>query len=49
MIKDPITLKVEANVKDAISIMKKNHIGGIPIINDATDLIGIVTNRDLRF
>ena len=49
MIKDPITLKVEANVKDAISIMKKNHIGGIPIINDATDLVGIVTNRDLRF
>ena len=49
MIKDPITLKVEANVKDAISIMKQNHIGGIPIINDATDLVGIVTNRDLRF
>ena len=49
MIKDPITLGVEANVKDAITIMKKNHIGGIPIINAATDLVGIVTNRDLRF
>ena len=49
MIKDPITLGVEANVKDAIAIMKKNHIGGIPIINAAADLVGIVTNRDLRF
>ncbi len=49
MIKDPITLGVEANVKDAIAIMKKNHIGGIPIINAPADLVGIVTNRDLRF
>ena len=49
MIKDPITLGIESKVKDAVLIMKKNHIGGIPIINDATDLVGIVTNRDLRF
>ena len=49
MIKDPITLGIESKVKDAVLIMKKNHIGGIPITNDATDLVGIVTNRDLRF
>ena len=49
MIKDPITLGIESKVKDAVLIMKKNHTGGIPIINDATDLVGIVTNRDLRF
>ena len=49
MIKDPITLGIESKVKDAVLIMKKNHIGGIPIINDVTDLVGIVTNRDLRF
>ena len=40
MIKDPITLGIESKVKDAVLIMKKNHIGGIPIINDATDLVG---------
>ena len=49
MIKDPITLGIESKVKDAVLIMKKNHIGGIPIINDVNDLVGIVTNRDLRF
>ena len=49
MIKDPITLDVGSKVKDALSIMKKNQIGGIPIINSTNDLVGIVTNRDLRF
>ena len=49
MIKDPITLDVGSKVKDALSIMKKNQIGGIPIINSNNDLVGIVTNRDLRF
>ena len=49
MIKDPITLHNDAKVKDAIMIMKKNQIGGIPIINKKNDLVGIVTNRDLRF
>ena len=49
MIKDPITLDVGSKVKDALSIMKKNQIGGIPIINSTNNLVGIVTNRDLRF
>jgi IMP dehydrogenase len=49
MIKDPITMEKNSNVKDALSIMKKHQIGGIPIINSSNELIGIVTNRDLRF
>ena len=49
MIKDPITMNKNSNVKDALSIMKKHQIGGIPIINSKNELIGIVTNRDLRF
>ncbi len=49
MIKDPITMDKNSNVKDALSIMKKHQIGGIPIINASNELIGIVTNRDLRF
>lgn len=49
MIKDPITMDKDSNVKDALQVMKKNQIGGIPIINSSNELIGIVTNRDLRF
>lgn len=49
MILDPITLPKEALVGDALAIMKEHKIGGIPIINDSNDLVGIVTNRDLRF
>ncbi len=49
MIKDPITMEKNSNVKDALSIMKKHQIGGIPIINSSNELMGIVTNRDLRF
>tara|TARA_B100000287_G_scaffold79489_1_gene71755 strand:+ start:2413 stop:3873 length:1461 start_codon:yes stop_codon:yes gene_type:complete len=49
MIKDPITMDKEASVQDALQIMKKHKIGGIPIINSNEELIGIVTNRDLRF
>ena len=49
MILDPVTLLETATVKDALAIMKENKIGGIPVINEKRDLIGIVTNRDLRF
>ena len=49
MIQDPITLNVEAKVKDALTLMKENKIGGIPVIDHERKLIGIVTNRDLRF
>ena len=49
MIKDPITLDAQSTVGDAQMIVKKNKIGGIPIIDASNNLIGIVTNRDLRF
>ena len=49
MILDPVTLTLEGKVYDAKESMKKNNIGGIPIINKTRKLCGIVTNRDLRF
>ncbi len=49
MIYDPITIKKEQTVSDALSIMKEYKIGGIPVIDQQNKLIGIVTNRDLRF
>lgn len=49
MIIDPITLGEDAKVKDALALMKENKIGGIPVIDEANNLKGIVTNRDLRF
>lgn len=49
MIIDPITLKKNNTVAEAKALMKKYKIGGIPVINDHQELIGIVTNRDLRF
>jgi len=49
MIYDPITIKPSATVGDAINLMKEYKIGGIPVVNDNHGLIGIVTNRDLRF
>ncbi|MFT5999286.1 MAG: IMP dehydrogenase [Neolewinella sp.] len=49
MIVDPVTLKADASVADAKALMKLHRIGGIPIVNDSCHLIGILTNRDLRF
>jgi IMP dehydrogenase len=49
MIQDPVTLNKGAIVADALQLMMENKIGGIPIIDDAGLLVGIVTNRDLRF
>ncbi len=49
MIQDPITLSVDACVGDAFKLMKENKIGGIPIVGKNNILLGIVTNRDLRF
>ena len=49
MIIDPITLTKDRNVRHAKSLMSKYKIGGIPVVNDENELIGIVTNRDLRF
>ncbi|MFI3322743.1 MAG: IMP dehydrogenase [Rikenellaceae bacterium] len=48
MIYDPITITKDETVGDALSLMKENKIGGIPVVEDKK-LIGIVTNRDLRF
>ena len=49
MIYDPITIDVEACVGDALRLMAQYHIGGIPVVDPQRHLIGIVTNRDLRF
>jgi IMP dehydrogenase len=49
MIIDPITVSKEKTVDDALQIMKKYKIGGIPVVDEGNILIGIVTNRDLRF
>lgn len=49
MIIDPVTLPQTAKVKDANNAMKEHSIGGIPIIDENNKLVGIVTNRDLRF
>ncbi|MCB0660628.1 MAG: IMP dehydrogenase [Saprospiraceae bacterium] len=49
MILDPVTLTEDAKVKDALSLMQINKIGGIPVINSQGKLVGILTNRDLRF
>ena len=49
MIYDPVTISPDATVGDALAMMKKHHIGGIPVVDPNGFLIGIVTNRDLRF
>jgi IMP dehydrogenase len=49
MILDPITLGVNATVGNAFKLMRENSIGGIPIVDESMRLLGIVTNRDLRF
>lgn len=49
MITDPVTLGVGATIGDAQSIMKRHSIGGIPIVDKSNKLVGILTNRDLRF
>ena len=49
MILDPITLNEDALIGDALKLMAENKIGGIPVVNKAKELRGIVTNRDLRF
>lgn len=49
MIQDPVVLNENAIVQDAFKIMKENKIGGIPVVDANNKLVGIVTNRDLRF
>ena len=49
MIYDPVTIQRGRTVKDALLIMSEYHIGGIPVVDADNHLVGIVTNRDLRF
>ncbi|MCM1067082.1 MAG: IMP dehydrogenase [Muribaculaceae bacterium] len=49
MIYDPVTILRGSTVADALAMMSEYHIGGIPVVDDAGMLVGIVTNRDLRF
>jgi IMP dehydrogenase len=49
MIVDPVTLSSDAIVEDALSLMERFKIGGIPVVDNHNKLIGILTNRDLRF
>ena len=49
MIYDPITIKRGKTVREALDLMAEYHIGGIPVVDDEMRLVGIVTNRDLRF
>ena len=49
MIIDPVTIEQDQTVGDALRLMKENHIGGIPVTDGSRRLVGIVTNRDVRF
>ena len=49
MIYDPVTIRQGSTVQDALDIMAEYHIGGIPVVDEENRLVGIVTNRDLRF
>ena len=49
MIYDPVTIKRGSTVEDALKMMHEYKIGGIPVVDDEKHLVGIVTNRDLRF
>ena len=49
MIIDPVTLTADATIGDALRLMRENKIGGIPIVDGSNTLVGILTNRDLRF
>ncbi len=49
MILDPLTLSGQATLGQAVQLMRENKIGGIPVVDDKNRLVGIITNRDLRF
>ena len=49
MIYDPVTIQTGKTVADALAMMAEYHIGGIPVVDEENHLMGIVTNRDLRF
>jgi IMP dehydrogenase len=49
MILDPVTVRADRRVRDVLALMNKYRISGIPVVDDGQRLIGIITNRDLRF
>ena len=49
MIYDPVTIREGSTVQNALDLMREYHIGGIPVVDEKKKLVGIVTNRDLRF
>jgi IMP dehydrogenase len=49
MIIDPVVIPDSATIGDALALMREHGIGGIPVVGDGKKLVGIVTNRDLRF
>ena len=49
MIMEPVTLPADAVLKEAVNLMRDHKIGGIPVVNEKNQLVGIITNRDLRF
>lgn len=49
MITDPIVIHPDATINDCLNLMRQYHISGIPVTDDSNTLVGIITNRDLRF
>ena len=49
MILDPVTVHPEQPIAEALDIMRRYHISGLPVTRDGGELVGILTNRDLRF
>lgn len=49
MIMEPVTLPADAVLREAVNLMRDHKIGGIPVVNENNQLVGIITNRDLRF
>ncbi len=49
MIMEPVTLAADAVLREAVNLMRDHKIGGIPVVNEKNQLMGIITNRDLRF
>jgi len=49
MIVDPVTIRQDRPVREALDVMQRYHISGVPVVDEAGHLVGIITNRDLRF
>jgi len=49
MIVDPVTIRQDRPVREALNVMQRYHISGVPVVDEAGHLVGIITNRDLRF